>query len=378
MNAIPYVHLMKAGAPRARTNFWTAWIAPLVLLPIALIGPNTGLALYACIILGVATSLLSRPGESPILLLIFLYQFIQAALGLFYGNLRGVSLIVLSNYPGQDDLAVFLLLTGLLVLAIAMRLTAGRPIRGLFPRVRTFVALRPLRFWVLLFLCAWIFNVLCIAVAYASGGLRQILLSLADIKWAAFILLTLATFAVPKRSKVPWIVAFCFQFALSIGGYFSSFKDVFIYALIGLLASNVRFRVRIVVPVAILAGIVIFFGLLWTAIKKEYRMFVNQGSGQQVVLVSYSDQIAEIYNLASNLQVEDLPVAADSMVRRIMYFEFFGVVLDRVPSVVPHADGQLWLDAIRRPFMPRLLFPNKTAVNDSELTNRYTGIGFAT
>ena len=43
--------------------------------------------------------------------------------------------------------------------------------------------------------------------------------------------------------------------------------------------------------------------------------------------------------------------------QRLMYFEFFGVVLDRVPTVLPYADGQIWLDAVRRPFMPRHSVP---------------------
>ena len=44
---------------------------------------------------------------------------------------------------------------------------------------------------------------------------------------------------------------------------------------------------------------------------------------------------------------------------------------------MPHENGALWLDAITRPFMPRLFFPSKTAINDSERTNYYTGLAVA-
>lgn len=368
---------MKIGITRPRANLGLAWLAPIFLVPIAVIGPNTGLALYACFVLGLGTSLLWRPGEPPILLLIFFVQWLQVAVGLFYGNLLGLPIALLAEMEGSHQKAVFLLLTGLLVLTLTIRLAAGPSIRGLFPRIQIFVATRPLRFWLWVFVVAWIFGTVCASAAWVSGGLRQVLLSLADIKWAAFMLLTLATFAVPNRSRIPWIVAFGFQFALSIGGFFSSFKDVFLYALIGLVASNVRFRLKMLMPLAILASVLLFFGLVWSAIKVEYRHFVNQGSGQQVVLVPYSDRIKEIAHLVSNLSTQDLPNAADKMVRRLMYFEFFGAVLDRVPNVLPFADGQIWGDAVRRPFMPRLLFPNKSAVNDTDLTGRYTGIGFA-
>jgi hypothetical protein len=377
MNGFQHPHAMEMCAVHPRINFGPAWLVPLFFLPIAMLAPDTGLALYACIVLGVGTALLWRPGEPPILLLIFLVQWLQVAIGLFYGTFLGRPINSLGEMAGSHQKAVFLLLTGLLILAFTIRLAAGPSIRGLFPRVQVFVAVRPLRFWVWVFIVAWIFSAACALVAWASGGLRQILLSLADIKWAAFILLTLATFAVPNRSRVPWVVVFSLQLALSIGGFFSDFKDVFLYALIGLVASNMRLRFRMLLTLTILASVLLFFVLVWSAIKIEYRDFVNQGSGQQVVLVSYSERITEIAHLVSNLYAQDLPDAADKMIRRLMYFQLFGVVLDRVPNVHPHTDGQIWLDAVRRPFMPRLLFPNKSAVNDTDLTGRYTGIGFA-
>ncbi len=378
MNGFQYVHSMKIGAARSRANLRLIWAAPLLLLPIAMVGPNTELALYACFVLGLGTFLLWRPGEPPILLLIFIYQWIQAGIGLFYGNLRGLSLNSLVDFRGRDDMAVFLMLTGLLVLSLTIHFMVGPVIRGLFPRVRAFVATRPLRFWLRLFVGAWVFSVICASIALRSGGLAQVFTNLANVQFPAFLLLTLATFAVPNRSKIPWLLVFGFLFAISIGGYFASFKAVFLYALIGLVASKVRINVRALVPVALLACVLIFLGLIWTAIKGEYRAFANQGSRQQIVLVSYPERVAEIARLVSNLKVQAIPAAADDMMQRLMYFKFFGVVLDRVPNVLPYADGAIWLDAVRRPFMPRLLFPNKSAVNDSDLTNRYTGLGVAT
>lgn len=378
MSELLYARPIGVSAARPKMNLGLAWLAPLLLFPIAMAGPNTGLAIYACSILGLGTSLLWRPGEPPILFFLFIYQWMQAALGLFYANLFGIPIAQLMQHDGRFELAIFLLLTGLLVLVLTIRLTAGPIIGNLLPRVQVFVAARSLRFWLWLFFGAWTFSEICAYAAGPSGGLKQVLLSLANVKWVAFILLTLATFAVPNRPTFPWILVFGFQFAFSIGGYFSGFKDVFYYSVIGLVASNVRLKARVLIPVTVLACILVFLGLIWTAIKKEYRTFVNQGSGQQVVLVSYSERVSEIAYLVSTLDERDLPGAADQLMQRIMYFQFFGVVLDRIPNVLPYADGQIWLDAIRRPFMPRILFPNKSAVNDSDLTNQYTGLGLAT
>lgn len=351
-------------------------IIPLAILGIlSFIGPNTWLALYACFVLGVGAALLRRPGEPPILMFIFLYQWIEAAIGPFYGNLLGVSLDALATNMGQDKLADFLQLTSLLVLAVAIRLAAGRSVRVLFPRVQAFVAARPLRFWLRIFLGAWIFSSACEALAWHSGGLEQVLLVFADVKWAAFVLLTLATFAVPGREKTIWTAIFFIQFVLSIGGFFSTFKDVFFYALIGLVASNVRLKVRVILPGALLAVVLLFLGVVWSAIKGEYRAFVNGGTRQQVVLVNYSDRVSELGRLVSGLDAHALADGADKLIQRLMYFNYFGVVLDRVPNDLPYADGRLWGNSVLRSLMPRLLFPNKSAVNDSLLTNHYTGLG---
>ena len=47
--------------------------------------------------------------------------------------------------------------------------------------------------------------------------------------------------------------------------------------------------------------------------------------------------------------------------------------LDSVPMVAPHTNGGILLDALIRPFTPRVLFPNKTEIDDTERTNQYTG-----
>ena len=377
MSTTQYAHSMQFAAGRSQPNLRPVWLTLLFLLPIAILGPNTGLALYSCFVLVLGTRLLWRPGEPPILMFVFFYQWIRAGFGPFYGNLLGVPLDTLVQYAGQNKLADFLQLTAILVLAVAIRFAARRSVPGLFPRVQAFVAARPLRFWLRIFVGAWIFSTACGYLAWRSGGLEQVLLVFAKIQWAAFVLLTMATFAVPGRKKTIWTAIFLILFALSIGGFFASFKDIFFYSLIGLAASNARLKTRVVLPGALLAIVLLFLAIVWTAIKVEYRAFVNGGTGQQVVLANYSARLAELGHLVSGLDSHALAEGTDGLIQRAMYFNFFGVVLNRVPNILPYTDGQLWGDAVLRCIMPRLLFPEKSAVNDSTLTNRYTGLGVA-
>ena len=46
-----------------------------------------------------------------------------------------------------------------------------------------------------------------------------------------------------------------------------------------------------------------------------------------------------------------------------------------MPALVPHENGSLWLDAVTRPFTPRILFPNKAIIDESLTTNKYSGLG---
>jgi hypothetical protein len=126
----------------------------------------------------------------------------------------------------------------------------------------------------------------------------------------------------------------------------------------------------------LLPGILVA-ALTWTAVKSDFRNYVNQGTGQQVVLVSYTDGIGELGRLVAELGAADYRDALDDLVIRLSYFMYFGVALDQVPSALPHAGGEIWGEALVRPFMPRLLFPEKRSINDSDLTSYYTGLRLA-
>ncbi len=355
-----------------------AFILSLVLAPLIAFGPNALLCTYAVIVLAIGVWLLWRPGESPILIFIFAFQWIQAAIAPFYANLVGISIDDFASYYGRHSVAIALMLTGLLALAIGMRLGAGRQVGTLAVRAREMAAAKPLSYWLRLYIAAWIFSALCATLSGFAGGLRQVLLTLAGVKWAAFVLLTVATFSLSKRSRQPWMIVVALEFAFALAGYFSRFSAVFFFALFGMFLASVRLDRRLIVRAATISILLIVMGVVWTAIKPEYRAFLNQGTGQQVVLVSYAEAVGEMGRLVGELEARDLDEATHSLILRLSYFEYFGVVLIRVPWLIPHSEGEIWLRAFTSPFMPRLLFPEKPAVHDSVLTNFYTGLGVAT
>lgn len=355
------------------------WLAPALLFPLAINGPNTDLALYAIAVLALGIRLLWRPGEPPILLFIFSFQWMQSATGALYGNAIDVPIADVSYSWGRHEFASALMLTGVMVLALAMRVVAGRPRPDLHVRMKAVVLAKPFRFWVRVYAITWVFSAACEGIAPMAGGLRLPFVTISEVKWAGFFLLTFAAFISTNPSaRTIWVCIFLFEFIISLGGYFSSFKEVFFFTLFALAAASVRLRPRILIPSALIAVAMIGLGIVWTAIKVEYRFLANNGSGQQSVLLDYGERISELGRLVGNLDEPALAAATDALASRVMYHSFFGAVAQRVPAEIPHTVGDIWFEAISRPLMPRLLFPNKRAINDSDLTNEYTGLGVAT
>jgi hypothetical protein len=141
------------------------------------------------------------------------------------------------------------------------------------------------------------------------------------------------------------------------------------------IASGSQVSLARTIGLGTLAAVVVILGIIWTAIKTDYRDFAAGGQLAQIVTANYGSRISKLASLVSELDQEKLVGATDQMISRLGYVEFFGAALEHVPKVVPHENGALLVDAITRPFTPRLLFPDKTVIDDSERTNKYTGLG---
>ena len=338
------------------------FVSPAILLVagglflIAGFGENSLLAFFAIVVLVVGCLLLWRPGEAPILLFVFGYQWLQASISVFHANWLGVRVPRLTVWGGDPERAIVLSLLGLLVLACGMRLGAGkwRSEDGYSARVVS--SSRPIAMWFGLYAIAFVVAFIAQSLAWVIPGLSQPLLAMAGLKWAFFFMLAYASFMQQTGAKHYFVAAFALELALGIGGYFSDFKTVMFFTLFAVMASGVRISPPTLIGFGVLGAMALAFGLVWTAIKGEYRSFVSQGQRAQIVEVGYVERLNKISELVGELDLTSLEFAADKMVRRLSYVEYFGAVLDYVPRIVPHEDGALWWDAISRPFMPRLLF----------------------
>lgn len=337
-------------------------------------GPNFLLSLFGAFVLLAGVYLLWRPGESPIFLLVFAYQWLQASIKTFRANINGLHLNAMADYGGNIEAASYLSLLGLLVLSIGMRWGAGRQFAGPAKAARDLALHHGMAKWFKLYLLAFAVASLALMAAPKVPALAQPLLALAGFKWAFFFMLTYAAFLRPLAQRRLWLLVFLLEFLLGFGGYFSGFTKVLFFSLMGVLAAGVHLTPRKVFALTILGTLSLVLGILWTAVKVEYRDFISGGMAAQVVAVDYATSLTKLGALIMNLDQQKLGDATENFVSRITYVDFFGATFEYVPNVVSHTYGALWLDAISRPFMPRVLFPSKSEINDSERTMEYTGV----
>ncbi len=337
------------------------------------LGPNVLLAVFAVVVLVAGGALLWRPGESPTLLFVFCYQWMQASVAIFHSNWLGVGVADYSFVSTNLDASIGLSLTALLLLAIGMNVGAGLWQAHYSVTARQIALSQPLARWFGLYITAFAASFVALTFAYVVPGLSQPMLAAAGLRWAFYFMLAFAAMVRGQGTSPYFIAAFGLELALGIGGYFSDFKSVLFFTLFAVAASGIRFSTGSLVGMAALGSLAIGLGITWTAVKGEYRTFVSRGQAAQVVEIDYLTRMAKLGDIVGALDADALGDAADQLLRRISYTEYFGAALSTVPAVMPHEGGAILLDAIVRPFTPRMFFPEKTVIDDTARTNLYTG-----
>jgi hypothetical protein len=321
--------------------------------------------------------------QPPILLFLLMVQWLQIATKVFHADALGIPVGELASRPGAPVArAAGLGLVALLVLASAHWLMLRRtpqPAAGHLAEEREWLS--PHRVFVLYLALAGLGQSLQ-PLGWRYLGLMQVFVLLANLKWVP--LFGLAYIGFSDRRGWYWVLlATAVEVVLGFGGYFSSFKTVFFVLFLAALTARLdRFRPvarRRWAGAAAVAVAVFALLLVWQAIKDDYRRHLNRGTGQQAVLVPWSDRLATAYELTRSLDGYHFARALRTGLERLAYIDYFAEALAYVPSVRPHSAGAIWRGAVQHVLTPRAFFPEKAVLpSDSELTMRYTGRRLAT
>ncbi|HEY4109840.1 hypothetical protein [Puia sp.] len=209
-----------------------------------------------------------------------------------------------------------------------------------------------------------------------NAGFDQILMTLASFKWIFFMVYGYVAW-VNKKNRFILVLIVLFEFSSGLYSYFSNFKEVIFYTILIALTfvRKISFKQ---VCYGIVVGVALLFILLtWTAIKGDYRQFLNQGKKQQVVEVSRSEAFTKIGDKVSNITWDDYQKVIGAFLYRTQYILHLARTMDRVPALMPYEYGNVWWGNISFVLMPRLFFPDKPIYQATVKTVKYTGITYA-
>lgn len=313
---------------------------------------------------------------NPIFLTIcfaLIFQWLQINIKLIYGNIINTSITDMFSFHKDDEFlyqANILSNIGLLFFSYGLYL----PFAKYYKTLDISLELNP-NYDVKKVVRNYIIFSLLIGVLLAFRnsipGINTFVTAVSKLKWGFLVVAFLYTHIYSINKRLLYTVILI-EFVLGFTGYFSGFKDFIIIILIALLSLQQTLDAKVVLRFSLIFVFSLTIGLVWSAIKMDYRAFLAGGEYSQRVVVSKTEAISEMGKQLSNLNAEDVYMATDALLDRVSYIEFFSITLRNVPKYIPYEKGKIIKESTTFYFKPRIFFPNKPVIDDSDHTNKYT------
>jgi hypothetical protein len=215
------------------------------------------------------------------------------------------------------------------------------------------------------------------AVAPDYPSLRQIITTFDSARLGVLFLILRRLCAPPPRFALLALVV-AIEIVLGITGFFAGFREPIVLAVLAVLEVFDRRNAKHWLALAVATVAICALGVLWMGIRTDYRreyVEVDQFSG------SRNARINRVEDLASSFMkndAESLLKTTDQLVDRMWTIYYPALALKRVPSVIPHTDGQILGAALLHIVTPRVLFPNKGELpSDSDEVRKYANVAVA-
>jgi hypothetical protein len=337
-------------------------------------GDNPLLTIGAGLVTIAAVAFLWRPGEPPTLLLLATIHLVQVNTALVYADLTGIPLNSLSDYGVDLEYATFIALGGVLCLIVGMSLgNAGSSFwspADAQAEARKWSPRSAFRFWIVSLGISLFFA----EFSSLSEGVRQLFLAGTGLQWIGLFVLAYVCLS-QRRGLSYFLAATGAELLLGFSGFFAEFKEVFYVLFIAFAAARPKLNFRAIAAITITVVVALLCSTFWSAIKEDYRTYLNQGSNEEEVVVPLEDRLSFLADRVSEADASTLSKGFDLLIRRMSYIEFFGATLNFVPASRPHEYGAMTMAAISHIALPRLFVPDKAALpSDTDVTIAYTGL----
>lgn len=369
MSTVALGNKSKSGFGKFSIEIWT--LMALSFVVISYISKNPALTLVALVCVPLLYVLLWRISEPPVLFLAVCLQWLQVSMGIFHANYQGLTIQDSALSWTADD-AIWLSLAGILVLAGGIRTSLfGMRSYGFEIVEEQVNQISPRRVW-MLYLILLFLSFAMKEFIWLIPRLSQFLHHLLSVKWVFFFVLAFVTL-MRKEGGQYILAAFLIEVAFGLTGFFAGFLTPFFILGLAYFARDTRLPLRKLMIIIIAFLIVLYLSVVWSAIKSEYRDYVSLGTGTQTVRVPIDERASKLFELYNDMELSDYGHGVEALVNRVAYTKFFSYVLSQVPQNIPHANGNMWGNAVSHIFLPRLLFPDKPRLElDTVITEKYT------
>ena len=336
------------------TGYWIAGLAVAVLLLI--------------------WALLSTAEGPPVLALALTYQWMQVTIGLFYSTLTGEELEAMYQTDWQRMMLIGLGWVTCLAVAMFCGIVLTRhriapspdaPVRAVSAKVLYVAYGASLLLTGVVQELAWkypMFTQAILAITFTHLGLLFVLTR---------------RFTRPRFQWEKLAMLMAIEVAVGFTGYFAGFREPIVMAGIAILEVFDRRDMRHWAFVGMLAVVLGLSSLIWMSVRGQIRQEIDD----ELLSNSRIERFDRARTLSTGLLTQaaaDYREAATRLIDRLWAIKYPGMALDRVPSSVPHTDGELMWEAVTHLVTPRFLYPDKPElISDSDLVRKYAGANVA-
>mgnify|MGYP006423822551 CR=1 FL=1 len=347
---------------------------------VGLLSPHPFLSVASWLALPLLIRITLLEDEPPILFMGALVLWVKTVLPVIYfAGFRGLPLDRVSTTydtfftsTPQLDVAIWMSLVAVLVLAlgarVAMQKTPPLDPERIRMEAHTFAPGNVFALYLLSYVANFIFDA---SFLLQLGGISQLAIAATFVKWSFFFLLVYVVLVQERRYGL-LVTAITIEITFGLLGYWGSFRDFLFIFLAAYLFSKPTLSVKNILSSTSLVLVVLAVGLFWQTVKPEFREVITGGIRSQRTVMSYPQQAELLIDLAGRTSWSQMSSSVEAAVERFsVNVFFFGEVLEFVPQYRPYDGGAGWWRGIQHIIQPRLLFPNKPVLNDSEITNQY-------
>jgi hypothetical protein len=343
----------------------------------AIASPEHLLVLCVGLTLAAGLWLLWPENDSPILVMAFALQWLQVAVKPIETALTGQHLQDFADYNEALLPGAWLGIAGIAAVGMGMYLGRGRSRYDWTSSLaRDTVEVWPQGMVVQIALFLIVAGHALAVAAAAAGPARQVLLAFAGVRHAGLFLLAYWCL-LQRRSYGLLAVVAVLEVISGLTGFFADFRESILALLVAAVAARPRlnFRRFLVMSLALLATFTI--SVFWSAMKTDYRDFLNGGTRQQIVVQPLGARLGYVGQAADEFNGNQFQKGLRALTSRESYIDVLSATLEHVPLVIPFEDGHLLGASLLNIAEPRIFFPDKPATpDDSLVSTRYTGLRF--